>query len=64
MRTYSVQSRLDSRNLDFLKDIAQRKGVSISLLVRIALLQFVERETTASTNNYHNDNEGRRNTNV
>lgn len=41
--TFPVQSRLDGNNFNKLNEIAKKKGVSISMLVRIILLEYLEK---------------------
>lgn len=41
--TFPVQSRLDKNNYNRLYEIAKKKGVSISMLVRIILLEYLEK---------------------
>ncbi len=42
MLNVSIQSRIDRDNLAKLKRIAGQKGLSISLMVRFIILQYLE----------------------
>ncbi|HMN50253.1 MAG TPA: hypothetical protein PKD67_14000 [Ignavibacteriaceae bacterium] len=41
-KTLPVQSRLDQSNFKKLADAANNKGVSISLMVRMILIEYLE----------------------
>lgn len=41
-KTLPVQTRLDENNFERLKQLAEQKGVSISLMVRIILIENLE----------------------
>lgn len=41
-KTQPVQSRLDRENIIRLNTIAKSKGISLSLLVRMILIEYVE----------------------
>lgn len=41
-KTLSIQTRLDKNNFSRLKDAAYKKGISISMMVRIILIQYLE----------------------
>ncbi len=41
-KTLPVQSRLDENHYELLRALAQKKGVSVSLMVRLLLLEKLE----------------------
>lgn len=41
-KTLPVQSRLDQNHYELLTAIAQKKGVSVSLMIRLLLLEKLE----------------------
>ena len=42
--TIPIQSRLDKDNAIKLRNLAKRKGLSFSLIVRLAIIEYLERE--------------------
>lgn len=41
-KTVAVQSRLDKNNFNRLSDLADHKGLSTSMLVRLILIKYLE----------------------
>jgi len=42
-QTVPVQTRLDGNNFNKLQEAANKKGVSVSLMVRIILIEYLEK---------------------
>lgn len=42
-KTKSIQSRLDLTNISIIELLAEQKGIAFSSLVRIALIEYVEK---------------------
>lgn len=41
-KTITIQSRIDAANFQKLAKLAEAKGISISLMVRLILIKFIE----------------------
>jgi len=41
-KTYPVQSRINIQQAELLKKAAEQKGLSLSMLVRIILINYIE----------------------
>ncbi len=41
-KTYPIQSRIDTKHAEELQIMAEDKGISLSLLIRIILINYLE----------------------
>jgi predicted DNA binding CopG/RHH family protein len=42
LKTKPIQSRLDIEHISKLKELAEQKGISFSLLIRLIIIDYVE----------------------
>jgi hypothetical protein len=43
-KTYAIQSRIDKNQMEKLLDDAREKGISLSLLIRFILINYLEKK--------------------